>query len=173
VEHDGDLISDSESVSTNANNTELSQRGVPGTQTPNRTTQNLTCVHPFFQPPNTTSKDALDDQALARILYDLDCAKLLTLEHFLEDIHIKPEMMPHALNLHDRFVSLSAQLKQRIKTSTTNVLSSDAVLLPISAPPSTNLSPAHTSHLRKRWRTEILPPSPEKKRKRKKSYGIH
>jgi hypothetical protein len=130
--------------------------------------------------PVNASKSALNDQAITRVFYDLENAQLSNLEVFLDGITINPENIPRAIDFYDHLTSLAKRLKQTIDESASTSITAGPSTVLVNTQISTGFPSFPPSQLGKRSRTGshstptgILPPSPEKRQKRKKSYGIH
>lgn len=124
-----------------------------------------------------SSRIAVDEQAVARVFYDLEHAKLSDLAHYLGGaarLH-KVQDYDRARNISNELSLIFEQL-QRLQAdydasaspSHPGDLNSSAPLQ-MTTPPAPK--PANSS--RKRTRPDIIGASPEKASKRQKSYGVH
>jgi hypothetical protein len=146
----------------------------------------------FTLPPNA-SKNAYDEQAISRVFVELEQAapKLGELAHFLNGVALNVDDVSRAVEFRDQLTLLARGLTHLIDdAAAARTANSSSVAVPAPAPtsppPSSSLTPpttSHTSstsaslhimgpslHLKRPSSRELLPPSPEKKQKRKVSW---
>lgn len=143
--------------------------------------------------PNA-SKNAYDEQVISRVFAELEQAapKLGELAHFLNGVALNMDDVSHAMEFRDQLTSLARSLTHLIEDATARTANSSsvAVLIPAPTSPPLSLTPPTTSHtssmgtspslhilgpsqqpnLKRPSSQELLPPSPEKKQKRKVSW---
>lgn len=143
-----------------------------------------------------TSGSGIQEQALGAVLFDLEKAapKLGRMALLLQSVHLSADAHSDLVRLEDAHGHLSALVGQlnRIltealscppSTSTSDVFTSEAPGSRSTSPvtdvasnqvASTSSTPPRSMRVVKRPRTAVIPPSPEKrKQKRKQSYGYH
>lgn len=116
---------------------------------------------------------AIDEQAIARVFYDLEHAKLAELAQYLG-----AATRLHQDSDYDRASTISTQLSQVATELQRLQINYEPSPFPSQPPTSNSLPTAQTppptrNKKEKRPGRDIIGASPEKASKRRKSYGVH
>jgi hypothetical protein len=113
-------------------------------------------------------KSALDSQAISRVWYELDRAapKLGELAGLLEGVNMKADDVPRVQSYLANIQGLASQLEHMILHP--DLHPSTSFVPPVSSTQPVSHAPQHPPGM-----CSILPPSPEKRQKRKDSYSVH